>query len=37
LLLFEKIINLVHSLAPAASIYTTPADTVKAVQRWISP
>ena len=39
LLLFEKIINVVHGLAPAASIYfnTTPADTVKAVQRWIGP
>jgi hypothetical protein len=33
LLLFEKIINLVHGLAPAARICfnTTPADTVKAV------
>jgi hypothetical protein len=39
LLLFEKIINLVHGLAPAASICfnTMPADTVKAVQRWIGP
>jgi hypothetical protein len=39
LLLFEKIINLVHSLAPAASICfnTNPANTVQAVQRWISP
>jgi hypothetical protein len=37
LLLFEKIINLVHALAPAASICfnTSPADTVKAVQRCI--
>ena len=39
LLLFEKIINLVHALAPAASICfnTTPADPVQAVQRWIKP
>jgi hypothetical protein len=39
LLLFEKITNLVHGLAPAASISfnTTPADTAQAVQRWISP
>jgi hypothetical protein len=39
LLLFEKIINLIHRLAPQASICfnTTPADTTEAVQRWISP
>jgi hypothetical protein len=39
LLLFEKIINLVHRLAPQASICfnTTPADTAEAVQRWIAP
>jgi len=38
LLLFEKIINLVHSHAPQARICfnTTPADTVDAVRRWIS-
>ena len=38
LLLFEKITNLVHSLAPQASICfnTTPADTADAVRRWIS-
>jgi hypothetical protein len=38
LLLFEKIINLVHSLAPQARICfnTKPADTVDAVRRWIS-
>jgi hypothetical protein len=38
LLLFEKIINLVHSLAPQARICfnTTPADTADAVRRWIS-
>lgn len=37
LLLFEKIINLVHALAPAARICfnTMPADTAQAVQRWI--
>ncbi len=37
LLLFEKIINLVHRLAPKASICfnTTPADTAEAVQRWV--
>jgi hypothetical protein len=35
LLLFEKIINLIHRLAPQASICfnTTPADTAEAVQR----
>jgi hypothetical protein len=39
LLLFEKILNLVHRLAPQASICfnTTPADTAEAVQRWIAP
>jgi hypothetical protein len=39
LLLFEKILNLVHRLAPDAAICfnTTPADTVDAVQRWTSP
>lgn len=39
LLLFEKIINLVHRLAPKAGICfnTTPADTAEAVQRWTSP
>jgi hypothetical protein len=37
--LFEKIINLVHALAPEARICfnTTPADTAEAVQRWIAP
>jgi hypothetical protein len=37
--LFEKIINLVHGLAPGASICfnTTPADSAEAVRRWISP
>jgi hypothetical protein len=39
LLLFEKIINLVHALAPDAKICfnTNPADTASAVQRWIRP
>ncbi|MDA9443137.1 hypothetical protein XH98_29370 [Bradyrhizobium sp. CCBAU 51745] len=39
LLLFEKVLNLVHHLAPQASICfnTTPADTVEAVQRWVDP
>ena len=37
LLLFERVINLIHALAPAAKICfnTTPADTVDAVQRWV--
>lgn len=37
LLLFEKLINLVHSLAPGAKICfnTTPKDTAEAVQRWV--
>jgi hypothetical protein len=39
LLLFEKIINLVHTLAPEARICfnTTPADTAEAVRRWVEP
>ena len=39
LLLFEKILNLVHRLAPTACICfnTKPADTLEAVQRWIEP
>jgi hypothetical protein len=39
LVLFEKVINLVHTLAPNARICfnTTPADTAEAVQRWIEP
>jgi len=38
LLLFEKIINLVHELAPNARICfnTTPADSVDAVRRWVT-
>jgi len=37
LLLFETMINLIHRLAPNASICfnTTPADTAEAVQRWV--
>jgi hypothetical protein len=37
LLLFERIINLIHRLAPNAAICfnTTPADTTEAVQRWM--
>lgn len=36
--LFEKVINLVHSSAPMSKICfnTRPADTLQAVQRWIS-
>jgi hypothetical protein len=39
LLLFEGILNLVHRLAPDASIAfnSTPADTAEAVRRWITP
>jgi hypothetical protein len=36
LLLFDKVINLVHRLAPRSRIAfnTMPADTVEAAQRW---
>ena len=39
LILFEKIINLIHRLAPDASICfnTTPADSSDAVRRWVVP
>ena len=39
LLLFERILNLVHRLAPDASIAcnATPADTAEAVRRWVTP
>jgi hypothetical protein len=39
LLLFERILNVVHRLAPNARIAfnTTPADTTEAVRRWIAP
>jgi hypothetical protein len=37
LMLFEKVLNLVHRLAPHASIAfnTTPADTAEAALRWV--
>lgn len=37
LLLFEKLINVVHTYAPQAKLCfnTKPTDTVEAVQRWI--
>src|SRR5262249_43703548 len=37
--LFEKVLNLVHALAPTARICfnTTRADTAEAVRRWIEP
>src|SRR5262245_22144729 len=36
-LLFEKLMNAVHALAPAAKICfnSTPADSAEAVQRWV--
>jgi hypothetical protein len=39
LLLFEKILNLIHVHAPHAAVCfnTTPADTAEAVRRWIEP
>jgi hypothetical protein len=37
LLLFEKLLNVVHAEAPGAKICfnTTPADSAEAVQRWV--
>jgi hypothetical protein len=37
LLLFEKLLNLVHERAPLAKLCfnTNPADSVEAVQRWV--
>jgi hypothetical protein len=37
LLLFEKLLNLVHEQAPRARICfnSTPADSAEAVQRWV--
>lgn len=37
LILFEKLLNLVHTHAPKAKICfnTTPADSAEAVQRWV--
>lgn len=39
LLLFEKLIDIVHKHAPAARICfnTKPSDTAEAVQRWVQP
>jgi hypothetical protein len=39
LILFEKVLNLIHRLAPQASICfnTNPADSADAVRRWIAP
>ncbi len=39
LMLFERILNLVHRLAPDARIAfnRTPADTAEAVLRWVAP
>ena len=39
LLLFDKLINIVHKHAPAARICfnTKPSDTAEAVQRWVQP
>jgi len=38
LLLFEKVLNLVHRLAPAAAIAfnANPTDTAEAAERWLS-
>jgi hypothetical protein len=37
LLLFEKLVNLVHARAPLAKLCfnTNPADSAEAVQRWV--
>jgi len=37
LLLFERLLNVVHALAPGAKICfnTSPADSAEAVQRWV--
>ena len=39
LLLFERVLNAVHRLAPQAAICfnSSPADSAEAVQRWIKP
>lgn len=39
LVLFERLLNLVHVHAPGAKICfnTTPADSTEAVQRWVGP
>jgi hypothetical protein len=39
-LLFEKLINVIHSHVPASTklcFNTNPADTAEAVQRWLRP
>jgi hypothetical protein len=38
-LLFERVMNLVHALAPGAKLCfnTNPSDSAEAIQRWISP
>lgn len=38
LLLFERILNIVHRLAPESRIAfnTTPADTAEAAERWVA-
>jgi hypothetical protein len=35
--LFEKLLNVVHALAPGAKICfnSSPADSAEAVQRWV--
>jgi hypothetical protein len=39
LLLFEKVVNAVHRLAPTASICfnSSPADSAEAIRRWLEP
>lgn len=39
LILFERIVNLIHRIAPEASICfnSNPADSAEAVRRWIAP
>jgi hypothetical protein len=39
LLLFERVLNLIHQMAPEAKIAfnSTPADTAVAVLRWVQP
>ena len=39
LLLFERLLNVVHAQVPNAKICfnTTPADSAEAVQRWVQP
>jgi hypothetical protein len=39
LILFERLLNIVHTQAPHSKICfnTTPADSAEAVQRWVTP